>query len=102
MDNQKKNEPTFFEYLIVYVVLSIVFFGIYKVVLKPKGYTPGKLYSFVTGQNKKVKKTTDMKPAVQMKSEKKEVDLKPETKPEMKVEIKKPVPMSMELSEDDD
>ncbi|MBU1221749.1 hypothetical protein KKF34_13110 [Myxococcota bacterium] len=103
MDNQKKNDPTFFEYLIVYVVLTAVFFGVYKAVLKPRGYTPGKLYSLVTGQNKNSKKTVPVKSVSQMKSDTNDMKVNTEVKPvEMKPVLKKPTPMSMELSEDDD
>lgn len=103
MDNQKKNDPTFFEYLIVYVVLTVVFFGVYKAVLKPRGYTPGKLYSLVTGQKKENKKPVAMKPVSQIKSDNNDMKVNTDVKPvEMKPVIKKPTPMSMELSEDDD
>ncbi|MBN2724157.1 MAG: hypothetical protein JXR95_08820 [Deltaproteobacteria bacterium] len=107
MNETKKpeNNPTWFEYLLVWLIMGGILFAVYKTVLKPSGYTPGYVYSLVTGKGKKAsgsmksdsKNSQSMKAGPEKKSDTEQsVKKRPSAKPQtgtMK---------SMELSEDDD
>ncbi|MBU1070627.1 hypothetical protein KJ975_13765 [Myxococcota bacterium] len=106
-----KNEPTWLEYLIVYIVLGALAVFVYTSVLSPRGYTLAAGWSTLRGQkkpagdNKAAKKAPDKEKA--MEADMTEPEIPPP--PPMPVVIEKPVemaapppPMPMQLSEDDD
>ncbi len=74
-----KNDPTWVEYLIVYLVLGIAGYMVYSSVLSPKGYTISAGWAVLRGQKK---------PAIQEKEssttapQKATAEMKPEPNPE--------------------
>ncbi len=109
----KKNEPTWLEYLIVYVVLGAVAVFVYTSVLSPRGYTFAAGWATLRGQKKPdaPKKAAAPPP---MKEAPMEADMPADMPadtpaemapppPPMPVEMAPPPPpMPMQLSEEDD
>ena len=113
MDAQnKKNEPTWLEYLIVYVVLGAVAVFVYTSVLSPRGYTFAAGWATLRGHKKPEAGKKAAAPAP-MKAAAMEADVPAEKPTETPVEMAPPPPMPvemapppppmpMQLSEDDD
>lgn len=114
MDAQnKKNEPTWLEYLIVYVVLGVVAVFVYTSVLAPRGYTIAAGWATLRGHKKP---DTGKKPATPapMQAAAMEADMPADTPADLPAEMAPPPapmpvemappppPMPMQLSEDDD
>ncbi|PKN47693.1 MAG: hypothetical protein CVU59_01920 [Deltaproteobacteria bacterium HGW-Deltaproteobacteria-17] len=116
-----KNEPTWLEYLIVYIVLGALAVFVYTSVLSPRGYTLAAGWATLRGQkkpdaeNKAAKKAPDKEKAMEadMPAEVPVPEMAPP--PPMPVVIEKPSgsersaematpppPMPMQLSEEDD
>ncbi|MBU1243873.1 hypothetical protein KKD52_09160 [Myxococcota bacterium] len=110
-----KNEPTWLEYLIVYIVLGALAVFVYTSVLSPRGYTFAAGWSTLRGQkkpageNKAAKKAPEKEKAMEadMPADMAEPEISPMSP--TPVVIEKPVemappppPMPMQLSEDDD
>jgi len=109
-----KNEPTWLEYLIVYLVLGALAVFVYSSVLSPRGYTFAAGWATLRGQKKPDAENQAAKKPPE-KSKAMEVDMpaamvEPEMTPTPKaIVIEKPVemappppPMPMQLSEEDD
>jgi len=109
-----KNEPTWLEYLIVYIVLGALTVFVYSSVLSPRGYTLSAGWAMLRGQkkpageNKAAKKAPDKEKAIvaDMPADMPEPEMAPAPMP---IIIEKPVemappppPMPMQLSEEDD
>lgn len=108
----KKNEPTWLEYLIVYVALGAVAVFVYTSVLSPRGYTFAAGWATLRGQKKPDARKKDAALAP-MKESPMEADRPADPPadmpvemapppPPMPVEMAPPPPMPMQLSEEDD
>ncbi len=115
-----RNEPTWLEYLIVYIALGLTGFFLYRTVLAPNGYTFSAGWAALRGKAKPAAAAPapDMKPANENAEKvvpemKPEEDMQPEKTADMGIAPPAPMPAAanpaekapaapMPLSEEDD